>query len=139
MPNWLMCPQHSSQKSLRNASRVASVASARTSRCSQYGPCPSTTTCKMGVACPVPCPAGACNAAWRCMQVRRCLVMVPLLYVLWQKVQVPVDVFLGMACPSLMPDATALTQHGRVCAPPPSRADHYPHRFSKVISGKYLT
>jgi hypothetical protein len=35
--------------------------------------------------------------------------MVPLLNVPWQKVQVPVDVCLGMTCPFLVPGATALT------------------------------
>ena len=33
--------------------------------------------------------------------------MVPLLNVPWQKVQVPVDVCLGMMCPFLAPGATA--------------------------------
>ena len=36
--------------------------------------------------------------------------MVPLLNVPWQKVQVPVDVCLGMMCPFLAPGAIALTQ-----------------------------
>jgi len=75
-------------------------------------------------------PVQTCSAACRCLQARRCLVMVPLLKVPWYKRQVPDEVCLGMGYPFLMirtPLPGALRAAGRAlgaigpCPGSPSR------------------
>src|SRR5215831_12511469 len=73
--------------------------------------------------------AGACRAACRCWQARRCLVMVPVLKVPWHKLQVPDEVCLGMACPFLMtrtPRPAALRAAGRALGALAPALAHHP-------------
>src|SRR5215467_8839123 len=89
----LRCPQHSSQVSLRNRSKVASVVLAVTSRCIQYIGRSRPSTTRWNILCCAfrPLPAFASVLAL-CSHVSRCLVIADLLNSPRQKVHIPFDV-----------------------------------------------